>query len=395
MTASHVQTAMARTMREIYARSLTTLSGGNLSHRAGDDIWITPSGVDKGELRAEDMVLLRDGVAQGHPQGRRPSSEYPFHLAIYAARPDVQVILHAHVPALVAYCIAHQTPDTRLVTDVHSLCGDIGYAPYANPGTPELGAGLAQRFAEGYQVVLMENHGVVTVGATLRDAYARLEASALVAQAALHARALGHAALTAPERAPSIASEPGAIVVNDENLAKWAQRACRQGLLLAHLGWVAQRAKEGWHITQGDHGHGTDSALIRRLAYVSVRDEVLFYAHPPHLMAYAVSGARLDTRTIPEAYVTLKAVPLVDDEVEAIKAAFDAGAQALIVRQRGVLVSGNSLTAAYDRLEVLEYAARSALEAQRLGGFFPLSEAAIADLDHDYAQRYRGLDTDV
>ena len=93
---------IAMLMKRIYAHGMTTTSGGNLSIKDEEGcIWISPSGVDKGTLRRSDIVCARpDGKMVGT---HKPSVEYPFHKAIYEARPDLRAILHAHPAALVAF----------------------------------------------------------------------------------------------------------------------------------------------------------------------------------------------------------------------------------------------------------------------------------------------------
>jgi ribulose-5-phosphate 4-epimerase/fuculose-1-phosphate aldolase len=92
-------------MQRIYQGRMTTLSGGNLSILDEDgSLWITPAGTDKGRLTPNDIVhVLADGSVEGP---HRPSSELPFHRAIYASRPDLRAIVHAHPPALAAFSIA-------------------------------------------------------------------------------------------------------------------------------------------------------------------------------------------------------------------------------------------------------------------------------------------------
>ena len=134
-------------MDRIYRYRMTTTSGGNLSIRdETGDIWISPARVDKGRLRRDDVVCVHpDGSVDGlHP----PSSEFPFHKAIYEARPDIHSIVHAHPGALVAFSICRETPNTRLFHQAHSVCGRIGFAPYACPGSEALGQSIAKTFAE-------------------------------------------------------------------------------------------------------------------------------------------------------------------------------------------------------------------------------------------------------
>src|SRR6187399_1563928 len=161
-------------MERIYRYRMTTTSGGNLSIREENgDIWITPARVDKGGLRRTDIVLVRaDGTVEG---SAAPSSELPLHQAVYAARPDVRGIVHAHPVALVAFSMVHQVPDTRLFHQAHQICGQGGFAPYALPGSVALGESVAASFAAGHDCVILENHGVVTAGGNLQDAFRRFE----------------------------------------------------------------------------------------------------------------------------------------------------------------------------------------------------------------------------
>ena len=132
-------------MNRIYYSGMTTLSGGNLSIRDGDgSIWITPAGVDKGKLtRADMMCIAPDGTVTGLHQ---PSSELPFHRAIYNRRPDMRAIVHAHAPALVAFSIVRKVPDTGIIPQARRICGRVGYAPYALPGSEVLGESIAEHF---------------------------------------------------------------------------------------------------------------------------------------------------------------------------------------------------------------------------------------------------------
>ncbi len=170
----HPRDELVQTMERIYRYRMTTTSGGNLSIRDDDgDVWITPARVDKGNLRREDVVCVRsDGIVEGrHP----PSSEFPFHQAIYARRPDLRAIVHAHPVALVAFSICRRVPDTALFPQASHVCGAVGYAPYALPGSAQLGQQIADVFAQGPHCVLLENHGAVVGGVDLAQAFQRFE----------------------------------------------------------------------------------------------------------------------------------------------------------------------------------------------------------------------------
>lgn len=345
------------TMRRVYENGLTTLSGGNISMREGDALWITPSGIDKGCLTERDVVhVTADGTVTGE---YRPSSEYPFHQAIYAARDDVRVIIHTHSPALLTYCIAHQVPDTRIIKEAHAICGRIGYAEYVMPGSPQLGEKLAGVFAEGYHIVLMENHGVVVVADTMEMAYQRLEMAVLLARVSLYAMSLDEVKIPEPGTI-SLVDEKAEITAPD---AKGFRERGIQGGLFPESRTVFRRAEDG-------------SCRI--------------IARPAYLMTFAVTHNSPDTRSTAEAYVVLHDVPLMDDDAEQIEASLQKH-KAVIIKNSRVIVSGETWLHAYDCLEVLEATARSIIEAHRMGGIVPMPEAATSALDEHYHQYYKGL----
>src|SRR4030095_9556201 len=141
----HPRQEIVETIERIYAYRMTTTSGGDVSLRDDrGDIWITPARVDKGSLRREDIVCVRaDGTVDGP---HRPSSEYPFHQAVYRAPPDVRAVVHAHPVALVAFSICRRIPDPALLPQAAHVCGRVGIAPYALPGSVALGQNIAAVF---------------------------------------------------------------------------------------------------------------------------------------------------------------------------------------------------------------------------------------------------------
>ncbi|MBQ3169446.1 MAG: class II aldolase/adducin family protein, partial [Clostridia bacterium] len=161
-------------MQRIYDKGMTTTSGGNLSIMDEDgNIWITPAGVDKGTLNRNDIVCVRaDGEVIGM---HKPSSELPFHEAVYKMRPDLKAVLHAHPPALVSFSIARKSPSLDLLPSVRKMCPEVQIAVYAVPGSEELGGNIGKCFADGCDIVLLENHGVCIGAANMFKAFQRFE----------------------------------------------------------------------------------------------------------------------------------------------------------------------------------------------------------------------------
>ncbi|HQC64750.1 MAG TPA: class II aldolase/adducin family protein, partial [Anaerolineaceae bacterium] len=175
--------------RMIDAR-LTTGTGGNLSifNRQENLIAIKPSGVPYQSMRAQDVVVLR-------PDGERvdgvlkPSSETKFHLAIYHARPDVDAILHSHqVHATTIACMGIELPAVHYLL---AFSGDkVPLAPYATFGTQALSDNILS-VLDHYKACLLENHGLITLGASLDEAFDIAEALELVAQIYIQAKSIG------------------------------------------------------------------------------------------------------------------------------------------------------------------------------------------------------------
>ncbi|MEW1890168.1 class II aldolase/adducin family protein [Streptomyces sp. IBSBF 3010] len=188
--------AVVAAARRTAAEGLVVGTSGNVSLRVGDTVLVTPSGVPYDRLRPEDLT----GV---DPEGNQtfgtlaPTSELPLHLAVYR-NTDAKAVVHTHA--------VHATAVSTLVTEVPSvhyaaamLGGTVRVAPYARYGTPELAANMltALRDRTG---CLLANHGTVTYGATLDEAYDRTAQLEWLCRVWLTASAV-------PGRTPALLSE--------------------------------------------------------------------------------------------------------------------------------------------------------------------------------------------
>ena len=141
---------------------------GNVSRRVLDGFLITPAGVPYRDLKPGQIVALSLG-GEPEPGGARPSSEWRMHAAIYAQRPDVAAIVHTHSPRATALaCAGRGIPPFHYMIALAG--GDIRCMPYATFGTSEL-ADAAVRGLAGRRATLLANHGVMAVGASLREAH--------------------------------------------------------------------------------------------------------------------------------------------------------------------------------------------------------------------------------
>jgi L-fuculose-phosphate aldolase len=403
---------------------MTTTSGGNLSIReANGDVWITPARVDKGALTRDDIVRARaDGTVEGP---RRPSSELPIHRQIRERRPELGGIVHAHPVALVAFSLAHEVPNTRLFHQAWRVCGTVGFAPYRLPGSVELGAAVAETFARGHDCAILENHGVVTAGVNLQEAFRRFETLEFTAKTIIKARLAGGEIrflsdddLAIEERRPGALEEFDAPAPSSEEkearrrLSEFVRRAYRQRLFISTQGSYSARvdarsfAITPYRVDRGVADAG-DLVLVRdgrrergkapsRAA--AVHDAIyrrhsaigaIVNAYPVNATAFSVTGLPLDTRTIPESYVVLR-----EPARAAYGTGFDDGREmaetvgpkrpAAIVENDGVLVTGADVLEAFDRLEVLESTAEAIINCRAVGELRALGDEVTRELDEAF-----------
>jgi L-fuculose-phosphate aldolase len=415
----HPRDEIIHAMQRIYRYRMTTTSGGNISVRdQNGDIWITPARVDKGNLTRRDIICVSaTGTVEGpHP----PSSEFPFHQAIYQANSEIRAVVHAHPVALVAFSICQQVPDTRLFHQAHSVCGKTGFAPYALPGSSQLGERIAERFQAGCKSVILENHGVVVAGGSLAQTFQRFEAFEFAAKTIIKGRHLGdirnltetQIELAANRSVNLEPFQPPPATSQEQELRRqlcdFIRRGCRQRLLISTEGSFSARLGEDSFLitpTQQDremlrvgdfvivdsknqeHGKTASRAALAHQAiyrkYPTV--QAIVFAHPVNVTAFSVTDSVFDARTIPESYVFLRDVQRVPYGVHyhndgRIAEYVSPVEPAAILENDGVLVTGDTILDAFDRLEVLESTAEAIINAKSIGQVTPMPSNVIDEL---------------
>jgi L-fuculose-phosphate aldolase len=164
---------VASFMRRLYDQKLTTTSGGNVSQRVDDVILITASKTDKASIDEHQIGILT--LSGDHlSENLKLSMESKIHLAIYNNRPDVKAIVHAHPVFATSFTIAGKAIKTNLAGESRAVLGEPVVAPYALMGTQKLADNVGLACLRS-SVILMENHGIITVGENLLQAYDRME----------------------------------------------------------------------------------------------------------------------------------------------------------------------------------------------------------------------------
>ena len=407
-------------MQRIYDKRLTTMSGGNLSIRDDDgNIWITPAGVDKGTLTRRDIICVKpDGTVIGP---HKPSSELPFHISVYKMRSDLHAVLHAHPPALVAFSIVRQCPSLDLIPTVRRVCPDVRIATYAVPGSEALGANVGAVFADGCDIAILENHGVCVGAPDMFTAFQRFETLNYTASLEVLGRKVGniHELPADAYRMSETYFHPKMddFIPNSRSSEELAarrdmitliHRSYQMGLFTATHGTYSVRLADGSFVITPfnyDRAYLEEDDLVRVKAgmkelgktpsravhlhekiYETHPDiQAILLAHPVHAMAFAVTDAAFDARTIPESYILLRDVKKIPYEEiytnpDQMAKEFVPSCPAVMVENDCVIVTGGSLLQAFDRLEVMESTAHSIISAQEIGPIVHITDPEIEEI---------------
>jgi L-fuculose-phosphate aldolase len=166
--------AICRIGQLCYQRSYIVGADGNLSARLSDGtILITPAGAMKGFLEPHHLAHI-DLDGRTVDDGPKASSEVGIHLVAYHERPDMRAMVHAHPPHAVAMTLAGIDLAAPVIPEIVVTIGGIPTAPYGTPGTPELPESIRE-LVRCSDTLIMQNHGSVTLGTNLMDAYKKLD----------------------------------------------------------------------------------------------------------------------------------------------------------------------------------------------------------------------------
>lgn len=420
----HPTEQLVMIMDRIYDYGMTTTSGGNLSILDDNgDIWITPSGIDKGSLTPKDIICVKpDGTIEGI---HKPSVELPFHIKIYQKRPDIKAIIHAHPPALVAFSIVRKIPNTRLIPDAHLLCQPVGMAEYGLPGSEDLGNKIAAKFEEGCKTVMLENHGVVVGSEDLFKAFMAFETLDFCARLEINASILG-TPIALTDREIDMAKHKQNVKMDEfipqtfssveraarQEMCKLIHRSYDQGLFNSTQGTFSQRLDENSFIITP---YGVDrkyiepadlvriennwkecgknpsrSVMLHKYIYEKHPDiNSVIIAHPPNIMAFAVTDAKFETKTIPESYIALRNISKLPFgssfmQPKMVANSITKDTPILLIENDCIIVTGDSLLNAFDRLEVAEYSAKAIISSKGLGDIVSINDEQVAEIEEAF-----------
>jgi L-fuculose-phosphate aldolase len=177
--------------RRVYQRGYVASNDGNISARLDEKrVVITPTGVSKGFMTPEDLIVL-DMEGKVVSGTKKPSSEMFMHLSVYKHRPDVMSVCHAHPPYATGFAVAGIPLDKCILPEVIIVLGGIPIVEYGTPGTAEFFQPVL-KIIDKYDAYLLANHGALTIGKDVVNAYHKMETLEHFAHIAFVAQQLGH-----------------------------------------------------------------------------------------------------------------------------------------------------------------------------------------------------------
>jgi L-fuculose-phosphate aldolase len=297
----------------------------------------------------------------------------------------------------------------------------VGFVPYQLPGSEALGQKVAGTFRQGFQCAILENHGVVTAGGSLQEAFHRFETLEFTGKTIIKARQIGTVryltdleielpglrATCLPELEREAVSSPEKEL--RRRLCEFVRRAYRQRLFISTQGSFSVRLDESsflitpYHVDRGkldapdlvlvSNGRseagklpswaaGNHEAIYRQHPEI----HAIINAYPVNATAFSVTGVALDTRTIPESYVMVRQLRWVTyglqfQDSEGLGRQVSPRQPAAILENDGVLVTGSDILEAYDRLEVLESTAEALINCRFIGTLAAMPDEVTRELE--------------
>jgi L-fuculose-phosphate aldolase len=194
---------------------------GNITVKLGDGLFLaTPTGMSKSFITPDKIVKInsKGEVVEG-ADGLKPSSEIKMHLRCYEERGDIGAVMHAHPPVATGYAVANKALDGYTMIEAVIAIGSVPVTPYGTPSTYEVPEAIAP-YLQQHDVLLLQNHGALTVGTDLITAFYRMETLELWAKISLNAHLLG-----------------GAVEISHENIERLCGMRAQYGVTGKHPGY--------------------------------------------------------------------------------------------------------------------------------------------------------------
>ena len=362
---------------------------------------------------------MPDGTVVGK---YKPSVELPFHKLVYETRPDVSAVLHAHPPALVSYSLIRKIPDINIIPTPSQVCGKVGIADYEVPGSDKLAKRIVAEIKKGLNVVIMENHGVITCADNLFEAFKRFETLNFAASISITSSIIGKPVSLTEDQLKLYARKGenvlGEFIPKDytseerklrKEMCALIHRSYDQGLFTSTQGTFSVRLDkhtflitpfgvdrkyiEPEDIVRIEYNwreagkHPSRSVELHKLIYDRHPEiNAITVAQPKHVMAFGATHTPIESRTIPESYIAMRDIAVVPfgtniENPEKISDAISAHSPVVMVQNDSVISTGTTLINAFDRLEVAEFTANTIIHAKMIGKIVMISDQEVDDIN--------------
>lgn len=409
---------IADAMTRVYRHGMTTISGGNISMVDNDNnIYISPSGIDKSGLKEEDiMKVYKDGTIEGI---HRPSVELPFHKGVYEKRPDIKVLVHAHPKDIVALSVSRVIPDLKLSPIYAQYFNNIGIAKYALPGSQALGKEISKTFEAGNDIVILENHGVVIGAQSMDRALGLIEALEDISKISIFERLFKSKAQSDRKLLDTEASYK----INKEikldyhkerlEIISIIKRLYDQHIINGLFGEISVRLDDNKFlitpnnmdrlkiqdkdliVVENNEATGepdTYYQLHQKIYKTNPEINALIFSTPPNSMVFSVHETSINTNIIPEGFILLRKIQTY--EINQISELIHTLGRQLPVAhlQNNFYIScGKNLLQAYDRVEVLEFGAASILSSMMMNKVHVISDEEIEKINKEFSNWWQKM----
>ena len=202
---SELKEDIAEVGRRLYERKLNVSTDGNMSIRISEnEILITASGVCKGYLTVDQITKV--DMSGNVLSGPKPARDIRMHLAAYEIREHVRAVVHCHPPITTGFAISGARFDRMTLPEIMFSIGTVGVTEYATPTTAEVPVVVSKTLLEDPEchALILANHGALTLGSDIYDAYYKMETLEMFLTATLVARALGNENVLTDEQAAAV-----------------------------------------------------------------------------------------------------------------------------------------------------------------------------------------------
>ena len=214
-----IREQMCEIGRRVYAKGFAAANDGNISFKLADDrVLCTPTRVSKGFMKPDDLCVV-DMEGKQVTGKRKRSSEILLHLAIMKARPDVKSCVHCHPPHATAFAVAHEPIPKCTMPEFEVFLGEVAITPYETPGGQKF-ADTVLPYVKDTDTIILANHGTITYGSDLEDAYFKTEIIDAYCRILILAKQIGRVNYYSDEKAAELIRLKPLLGIADPRLAK-------------------------------------------------------------------------------------------------------------------------------------------------------------------------------